>query len=120
MHAVDHEHVHPFCTKGREEYLTDELGRPFFLFFFVYSWCHCYKEDIMMDSLAGLIEVCKAKIYGTPVERAIDEEISISKAECKLAELSVDIQKASSKITDATVKATYTSAIQRIRSKQQP
>ena len=73
-----------------------------------------------MEWLNNIVECAIAKINGTPVERAINEEISIAKAECKLAELSVDIQKASSKITDATVKATYTSAIQRIRSKQQP
>ena len=73
-----------------------------------------------MDWLNNIVECAIAKINGTPVERAIDEEISISKAECKLAELAVDIQKASSKITDATVKNTYTSAVARIRAKQQP
>ena len=73
-----------------------------------------------MEWLNNIVECVIAKINGTAVERAIDEEIAISKAECKLAELSIDIQKASTKITDATVKATYTSAVQRIRSKQQP
>lgn len=72
-----------------------------------------------MDWLDNLVECCVAKINGTPVERAINEEIAISKAECKLAELSVDIQKAVSKINDETVKSTYTSAVQRIRAKQQ-
>lgn len=72
-----------------------------------------------MEWLDRITECIISKINGTPVERAIAEEVAISKAECKLAELAVDIQKASTKITDATVKATYTNAIQRIRSKQQ-
>lgn len=72
-----------------------------------------------MDWLDNLVECCVAKINGTPVERAINEEIAISKAECKLAELSVDIQKAVSKINDETVKSTYNSAVARIRAKQQ-
>lgn len=74
----------------------------------------------MMDALAGFIEVCKDKLYGTAVERAIAEETAISKAECKLAELAVDTQKAVSKITDDTVKSTYADAVARIRAKQQP
>jgi hypothetical protein len=73
----------------------------------------------MWDSLADLITVCKDKLYGTAVERAIAEETAISKAECKLAELAVDTQKAVSKITDDTVKSTYTAAVARIRAKQQ-
>ena len=73
-----------------------------------------------MEWLDNLVECAIAKINGTPVERAINEEVAIAKAECKLAELSFDIQKATSKITDANVKATYTSAVTRIRSKQQP
>lgn len=72
-----------------------------------------------MDWLASITECCIAKINGTPVERAISEEVAIMKAEVKLAELSAEIQKESAKITDANVKATYTSAITRIRSKQQ-
>lgn len=72
-----------------------------------------------MDWLDNIIQCAIAKINGTAVERAIDEEVSIMKAEVKLAELSVDVQKASTKITDATVKATYTSAVARIRAKQQ-
>lgn len=72
-----------------------------------------------MDWLNEITTCIIAKINGTPVERAINEEIAISKAECKLAELAVDIQKASTKITDATVKNTYTSAVARIRAKQQ-
>lgn len=72
-----------------------------------------------MDWLNEITTCIIAKINGTPVERAIDEEIAISKAECKLAELAVDIQKETSKITDATVKNTYTSAVARIRAKQQ-
>ena len=72
-----------------------------------------------MEWLDNLVECAISKINGTPVERAINEEVAIMKAECKLAELSVDIQKASTKITDATVMASYTSAVQRIRNKQQ-
>lgn len=72
-----------------------------------------------MDWLNSLVECAIAKINGTPVERAINEEVAIMKAECKLAELSVDTQKAVSKITDDTVKSTYTSAVARIRAKQQ-
>ena len=72
-----------------------------------------------MDWLNNLVECCVAKINGTAVERAINEEVAIMKAECKLAELSVDTQKAVSKITDGTVKATYTGAVARIRAKQQ-
>lgn len=72
-----------------------------------------------MEWLNSIVESCIAKINGTPVERAISEELAIAKAEVKLAELSVEIQKESAKITDADVKATYTSAITRIRSKQQ-
>lgn len=72
-----------------------------------------------MEWLNNIVECCVAKINGTAVERAIDEEIAISKAECKLAELSVDIQKAVSKINDETVKSTYNSAVARIRAKQQ-
>lgn len=71
-----------------------------------------------MDWLNNLVDCAIAKINGTPVERAINEEIAISKAECKLAELSVDIQKAVTKITDTNVKTTYTNAINRIRAKQ--
>lgn len=73
-----------------------------------------------MEWLDNLVKCAIAKLTGTPVERAIEEEIAISKAECKLAELSVDIQKATAKITDTTVKATYASAVARIRAKQQP
>lgn len=73
-----------------------------------------------MDWLNSLVECCVAKIKGTPVECAINEEVAIAKAEVKLAELAVEIQEETSKITDATVKATYTSAVQRIRAKQQP
>jgi hypothetical protein len=73
----------------------------------------------MMDALAGFIEVCRDKLYGTAVERAISEETAISKAECKLAELAVDTQKATAKITDPDVKKTYTDAVARIRAKQQ-
>ena len=72
-----------------------------------------------MDWLNSITECIIAKLNGTPVERAIEEEISIAKAEYKLAELSVDIQKASTKITDTTVKSTYTEAVKRIRAKQQ-
>lgn len=72
-----------------------------------------------MDWLDNIIQCAIAKINGTAVERAIDEEISIAKAEVKLAELALDTQKAVSKINDDTVKATYTSAVARIRSKQQ-
>lgn len=72
-----------------------------------------------MDWLNNIVECAIAKINGTAVERAINEEISIAKAECKLAELSVDIQKATSKISDENVKTTYTNAINRIRAKQQ-
>ena len=72
-----------------------------------------------MDWLNNLVECCVAKINGTAVERAINEEVAIAKAEVKLAELAVDIQKETSKITDNGVMSTYTSAIQRIRSKQQ-
>lgn len=72
-----------------------------------------------MDWLNSIVECAIAKINGTPVERAINEEVAIMKAECKLAELSVDTQKAVSKITDTTVKSTYTNAIARIRAKQQ-
>lgn len=72
-----------------------------------------------MEWLNNLVACAIAKINGTPVERAIAEEVSIAKAECKLAELSVDTQKAVSKITDATVKTTYTNAVARIRAKQQ-
>lgn len=72
-----------------------------------------------MEWLQSITECIINKLNGTAVERAIDEEISISKAECKLAELSVDIQKAVSKISDDTVKSTYNSAVARIRAKQQ-
>lgn len=72
-----------------------------------------------MDWLDSIIECAIAKINGTPVERAINEEVAIMKAECKLAELSVDTQKAISKISDESVKNTYTSAVDRIRAKQQ-
>lgn len=72
-----------------------------------------------MEWLQSITECIINKLNGTAVERAIDEEIAISKAECKLAELSVDIQKATTKITDTTVKATYTEAVKRIRAKQQ-
>ena len=72
-----------------------------------------------MEWLNNICDAIIVKLQGTPVERAISEEIAISKAECKLAELSFDIQKATTKITDANVKATYTSAVTRIRSKQQ-
>lgn len=71
-----------------------------------------------MEWLNNITDCIISKINGTPVERAINEEIAISKAECKLAELSVDIQKAVTKITDANVKTTYTNAINRIRAKQ--
>lgn len=71
----------------------------------------------MMNALAGFIEVCKVKFYGTEVERTIDEEISIAKAEVKLAELAVDLEKESSKIQDATIKQSYSDAVTRIRSK---
>ena len=73
-----------------------------------------------MDWLDNLIVCCIDKINGTPVERAINEEVSIAKAECKLAELAVDTQNAVSKITDNDVKNTYTNAVKRIRAKQQP
>lgn len=73
-----------------------------------------------MEWFDKLVECVVAKVHGTEVERAIDEEISIAKAEVKLAELSVDIQETTSKITDADVKSKYTSAITRIRAKQQP
>ena len=72
-----------------------------------------------MEWLNSIVECCVAKINGTAVERAINEEVAIMKAECKLAELSVDTQKAVSKINDETVKATYTGAVARIRAKQQ-
>ena len=72
-----------------------------------------------MEWLDNLVECAISKINGTPVERAINEEVAIAKAEVKLAELAVDIQKETSKITDNGVMSTYTSAIQRIRSKQQ-
>lgn len=72
-----------------------------------------------MDWLDSITECIISKINGTAVERAIAEEISISKAECKLAELSVDIQKAVSKINNDDVKNTYTEAVKRIRAKQQ-
>lgn len=72
-----------------------------------------------MDWLNNITECIISKINGTPVERAINEEVAIMKAECKLAELSVDTQKAVSKINDETVKATYTGAVARIRAKQQ-
>lgn len=72
-----------------------------------------------MEWLNNIVECCVAKINGTAVERAINEEVAIMKAECKLAELSVDTQKAVSKINDETVKSTYTSAVARIRAKQQ-
>lgn len=72
-----------------------------------------------MEWLNNIVECAIAKINGTAVERAINEEVSIAKAEVKLAELSVEIQKESAKITDAYVKNSYTSAVDRIRSKQQ-
>lgn len=72
-----------------------------------------------MELLNNIVECAIAKINGTPVERAINEEISIAKAEVKLAELAVDIQKEAAKITNDTVKSTYTSAVARIRAKQQ-
>lgn len=72
-----------------------------------------------MEWLQSITECIISKLNGTAVERAIDEEVSIAKAECKLAELAVDIEKASSKITDDDVKSTYKSAVARIRSKQQ-
>ena len=72
-----------------------------------------------MEWLDNLVECAISKINGTPVERAINEEVAIMKAECKLAELSVDTQKAVSKITDNDVKNTYISAVARIRNKQQ-
>lgn len=72
-----------------------------------------------MDWLQSITECIIAKLNGTAVERAINEEVSIMKAEVKLAELSVDVQKASTKITDTTVKSTYTEAVKRIRAKQQ-
>lgn len=72
-----------------------------------------------MEWLNSIVECCVAKINGTPVERAISEEVAIMKAEVKLAELSAEIQKESAKITDADVKESYTSAVDRIRAKQQ-
>lgn len=72
-----------------------------------------------MEWLDNITNCIISKLNGTPVECAINEEISIAKAECQLAELAVDIQKASTKITDDTVKTTYTEAVKRIRSKQQ-
>lgn len=72
-----------------------------------------------MEWLNSIVDCAIAKINGTAVERAINEEISIAKAEVKLAELAVDIQKETAKIKDDAVKNTYTSAVQRIRSKQQ-
>lgn len=72
-----------------------------------------------MDWLNSIVECCIAKINGTPVERAINEEVSIAKADVKLAELAVDIEKASSKIMDSAVKKSYTDAMARIRAKQQ-
>lgn len=72
-----------------------------------------------MEWLNNLMQCCIDKINGTPVECAINEEVSIAKADVKLAELAVDIEKASSKITDATVKQTYINAMARIRAKQQ-
>lgn len=71
----------------------------------------------MWDSLAGFIDACKDKIYGTEVERAIEEEVSIAKAEVKLATLTRDIEKAAGKITNAKLKKSYTDAVKRIRSK---
>ena len=71
-----------------------------------------------MDWLNNLVDCAIAKINGTAIERAISEEIAISKAECKLAELAVDTQKATAKITDSGIKTTYTSAVARIRAKQ--
>lgn len=72
-----------------------------------------------MDWLDNITNCIIAKLNGTPVERAIEEEVSIAKAEVKLAELAVDTQKASSKITDDDVKNTYKNAVARIRAKQQ-
>lgn len=73
-----------------------------------------------MEWLNNLVQCCIDKLNGTPVERAINEEVSIAKASVKLAELAVDVEKASSKITDAAVKQSYTNAMARIRAKQQP
>ena len=72
-----------------------------------------------MEWLNNICDAIIVKLQGTEVDRAISEEIAISKAEVKLAELSVEIQGASAKITDADVKKSYTSAVTRIRSKQQ-
>lgn len=72
-----------------------------------------------MEWLQSITECIINKLNGTAVERAIDEEVSIMKAEVKLAELAVDIEKETSKIMDADVKATYTGAVARIRAKQQ-
>lgn len=72
-----------------------------------------------MEWLNAIVDCAIAKINGTAVERAINEEVAIMKAECKLAELSVDTQKAVSKINDETVKTTYNGAVARIRAKQQ-
>ena len=72
-----------------------------------------------MEWLNNIVACAIAKINGTAVERAINEEIAIAKADVKLAELAVDIEKASSKIQDTTVKKTYTDAMARIRTKQQ-
>lgn len=72
-----------------------------------------------MEWLDNIVACAIAKINGTAVERAIDEEISIAKADVKLAELAVDVEKASTKIKDVNIKKTYTDAVTRIRAKQQ-
>lgn len=70
-----------------------------------------------MEWMNAIAECLIAKINGTEVERTINEEISIAKAEVQLAELAVDIEKESSKIQDATIKQSYSNAVTRIRSK---
>lgn len=70
-----------------------------------------------MEWLNSFMECCIAKINGTEVERTIDEEISIMKAEVKLAELATDLEKESGKIKDNTIKQQYSAAVTRIRSK---
>ena len=72
-----------------------------------------------MEWLQSITECIISKLNGTAVERAIDEEVSIMKAEVKLAELAVDIEKETSKIMNNDVMSTYKSAVARIRSKQQ-
>lgn len=71
-----------------------------------------------MEWLNNICNAVIIKLQGTEVECAVDEEITIAKAEVKLAELSVEIQEETAKITDADVMKAYTSAVARIRAKQ--